>query len=244
MSQKNARTSSAQRAAGVIQDMEARERRRRLLIVGGIVVALVVAVAVGLFVQSQRDSTGEEATVPAGATDSFGMVLGPDDAPHSVVIYEDFLCPVCGDLEAFTNTGLSSAVDAGQVQVEYRPLNFLSRFGDYSLRAANAFAVVLDTTGAEAATSFHDALFAAQPSESGPFPGDDALVDMAVDAGAEESEVREGIEELQFEQWVANATDQASRDGIRGTPTVVLDGEPVPGQTLEELATNLLEGIA
>lgn len=243
MSKKNAQSSRAQRAAGVIEEQGARERRRRLLIVGGIVAALVLAVVVGLVVQAQRDTTGEAATTPAGASDDFGLVLGEDDAPHSVVIYEDFLCPVCAQFEALTDTGLSAAVESGQVQVEYRTLDFLSRFGDYSLRAANAFAVVLDAAGPEAAKELHDTLFALQPPESGPFPDDEALVDAAVEAGVEEEQVREGIEDLQFEQWVANATDQASRDGVRGTPTVMLDGEPLEGRTLEEMAVNLLQGI-
>ena len=244
MSKKSAHESRTARAAEVIRAQQARERRRRLLIVGTVAAVLVLVVVVGLVIQGQRDTTGDVATAPAGASDSYGLVLGDDGAPHDVVIYEDFLCPICAEFEGLTNDGLSEAVEAGQARVEYRPVDFLSRFGDYSLPAANAFAVVLDAAGPEAAKEFHDALFAEQPSESGPFPEDSWLVEKAVEAGADESAVKSGIEDLAFEQWVENATEQASKDGVNSTPTVMLDGEPVSGETLGARADNLLKGLS
>ncbi len=243
MSKKKAQENRTSRAAEVMRTRAAAERRRRVLVIAVVAGVLVLAVVVGLVIQAQRDTTGEVGTSPEGASDSYGLVLGEDDAPHSVVIYEDFICPACGEFERLTNTGLADAVEAGRTQVEYRPLDFLSRFGDYSQRSANAFAVVLDTAGPEVAKSFHDALFAEQPSEEGPFPSDSDLVRMAVEAGADESAVTSGIEDLAFEQWVANGTEQASKDGVVSTPTVELDGDPVPGETLGDMAANLLSGL-
>ncbi len=243
MSKKNAQDRRSARAAEVIRAQQAAERRRRLVVVGVVGAVLVVAVVIGLLVQSQRDTTGDVATTPEGASDDFGLVVGDADAPHEVVIYEDFLCPICGELEGLTNDGLTEAIEAGRARVEYRPVDFLSRFGDYSLPAANAFWVVLDAAGPDVAKTFHDELFAEQPSESGPFPEDSWFVDKAVEAGADESAVRAGIEDLAFEQWVENATEQASKDGVNGTPTVMLDGKPCPGSHLDEIAGNLLEGV-
>ena len=109
-------------------------------------------------------------TAPAGASGDYGMVVGDADAPKSIVIYEDFLCPFCGQLEQTVGDQLDAAVEAGEVNVEYRPLPFLERISDYSPEAANAFAVVLDESGPEVAKAFHDLLFDNQPSESGPVP--------------------------------------------------------------------------
>ncbi|WP_248582630.1 thioredoxin domain-containing protein [Nocardioides sp. InS609-2] len=244
MSKKRAHENRSARAAEVIRRQEAAEQRRRLIVVGAVAAVLVIAVVVGLVVQGQRDTTGDVATPPAGASDSFGLVLGDDGAPHTAVVYEDFLCPVCGEFEKLTNAGLADAVEAGRVQVEYRTLDFLSQFGDYSQRSANAFAVVLDAAGPDVAKKFHDELFADQPSEEGPFPEDSALVEKAVEAGADESAVKAGIEDLAFAQWVKNGTERASKDGVVGTPTVMLDGKPVSGETLGDLAANLLTGIS
>ena len=37
--------------------------------------------------------------------------------------------------------------------------------------------------------------------------------------------MRPPIEDKVFEQCVVNATDQMSKDGVNGTPTVLIDGE-------------------
>ena len=50
-------------------------------------------------------------------------------------------------------------------------------------------------------------------------------------------------ESLKFEQWVKNATDQASKDGFNSTPTVLVDGEQVQGGTIPELVANTQEAI-
>ncbi len=163
--------------------------------------------------------------------------------PVKVVVYEDFLCPVCGIFEGETRDRLQQLADDGDVQVEYRPFNLLSQLGDYSLRATNAFAAVLDAAGPEVAMEFHDRLFAAQPPESGPFPEDSELVALAVDAGADEAEVADAIHKLSFEQWVVNANDQASKAGVVGTPTVVVDDEVVEGADLGAVIDSMFERI-
>ena len=129
------------------------------------------------------------------------------------MVYEDFLCPFCGQLESTVRDQLDAAVEAGEVNVEYRPLPFLERISDYSPESANAFAVVLDASGPEVAKAFHDLLFDNQPSEEGPFPDADDLVDLAVEAGATEADVRPGIEDMAFEGWVDAADDAASQGG-------------------------------
>jgi predicted DsbA family dithiol-disulfide isomerase len=99
---------------------------------------------------------------------------------------------------------------------------------------------VLDTSGPEAAKAFHDILFDNQPPESGPFPDNDQLVEWAVEAGANEDDVRPGIEDMTFEGWVEAAGDAASKADINATPTVLVDGEKVEGETLQEIAAAMV----
>ena len=84
-----------------------------------------------------------------------------------VAVYEDFMCPFCGQFEAASRDALEKQVEAGKVQIQYHVLNFLddSSTTKYSTRAANALAVVLDTSGPEVAKKFHDLLFENQPAE-------------------------------------------------------------------------------
>lgn len=192
------------------------------------------------------------ATAPEGAaqgdlvgevTDDYGFAFGDPDAPHRVVVYEDFLCPFCGSLEAATNERLTELVDAGDVVVEYRVFDLLSRVGDYSLRAANALAVVMQEAGPRAAKTFHDLLYAQQPAETGPLPDDEWLVDQAVVAGAAEDAVRPGIEDLAFGDFVAEATQAAADSGVQSTPTVLVDGETVDGTTIQGLSDAIFAAV-
>ena len=177
------------------------------------------------------------------------MSIGDEDAPHEIVIYEDFLCPICQGVEAATRDQLAQLADEGKVRVSYRPFNLFAQDDDprkaYSVSAAAVFAVVLDTSGPEVAKELHDLLFENQPSEAGPFPSEDDLVQLAVEAGATEADVREGLENGDGDDWVEKATAAANDLGINSTPTIYLDGEEFrDGRTMDELAANLIAAVS
>lgn len=230
---------AAERAAAVRREQESKERRRRALWVSLAVLAVLAAVvAISVAVQSSRDSTGDTATPPDGAVESYAIPYGEATAPVEVAVYEDFMCPFCGEFEAASAESLKEYVDRGDVQVRYHVISFLdgaSNGTDYSTRAMNAAGAVLDTAGPEAAKKFHDLLFANQPEEGSDGLSDDQLVELAVQAGANEAAVAPAIENRAFEQWVVNASDQASKDGVNSTPTVQVDGETVEGSSIEDL---------
>jgi protein-disulfide isomerase len=232
---RDARRARTERARAQAEERRKAARRKERLTRAGMVVAVLALVVGGYFLVTNLGSDKPD-TPPAGASADFGLVVGDADAPKSIVIYEDFLCPFCGQLEQTVGDQLDAAVDAGEMKVEYRPLSFLERISDYSPESANAFAVVLDESGPEVAKAFHDLLFANQPSEEGPFPDTDELVAMAVDAGADEADVRPGIEDMAFEGWVDAAGEAASKAGVNATPTVFVDGERVEGETMAEIA--------
>lgn len=232
MSKKSSERSRTERAQAVLQARQAQERRRRLVAVGVVVLALVAVVVVGVLLTSRADTTGEVAdATPAGVSDDYAVVVGEADAPSTITAYEDLQCPACATFEAQTADVVAEAVDAGEVQVEYHLVAFLDQASttDYSSRALNALMVVLDTAGEDAFTEMHRLLYENQPPEGTAGLDDDQLVDYAVEAGASEDDVRGPIEDEKFAQWVVNATGQMSRDGVNGTPTVLIDDEPVEG---------------
>lgn len=227
----------------------------RNVIIGVVVaVVLVMIVAVGWAIQSNRDTSGEEGAAPGenssqsvdpgdvqiALTDEYGLGVGDPDAPVKVEIFEDFQCPYCAQLEGETSDDLLKAAKAGDAFVVYRPMAFLN---DYSSEALNAFGVVLEEAGGKAALEFHNQLFANQPAEGGESPDTQWLIDLAAESGADQPAVAEGIENGDFEQWATNASEEASKQGITGTPTVLVDGEPLGGNTIEEMADNLNEAI-
>ncbi len=233
---------ASERAAAIRAEHERKERRTRTLMISAAVVGvliLVVAVVVG--VQASRDTTGKAATPPNGAVDTYSLPMGPADAPVTVTVYEDPMCPYCGDFEAVSEQRLKQYAESGDVQVRYHLVSFLDDASStkYSTRAANAVAVVLDTAGPEAAVKFHDALYANQPPENSAGLSDQQLIDLAVQAGADEQAITGPIEDLKFEQWVVNSTNEWSKRGFTGTPTVTVDGEEVKFKSADDLIAQI-----
>jgi protein-disulfide isomerase len=242
MSKKNRATDRTARAAAAMAEQRRNESRRRNLMVGGVVGAVLVIVVVGFLISRSLDTTTHVSAPAAGS--EFGLTIGPDNAPNEVVIYEDFLCPFCGQFESKSRDDLAQLADDGKVQVEYRPFNFLTETGDYSARAAGAFSIVLDKSGAVVAKKFHDLLYENQPDESGPFPSNDDLVKLAVQAGASESDVKTPIEQNAGKAWVTKATQSALDAGVRETPTILLNGKSFQdGTTVDDLAANLIKKL-
>jgi protein-disulfide isomerase len=236
---RDARRARTERARAEAEERRKAQKRKEQLTRYGLIAGVLALVVGGYFLITSLGSDKPD-TAPAGASGNYGLVVGDGDAPKEIVVYEDFLCPFCGQLEQTVGDQLDAAVEAGEVNVEYRPLPFLERISDYSPESANAFAVVLDESGPEVAKAFHDLLFDNQPSEDGPFPDEDQLVEWAVEAGATEADVRPGIEDMAFEGWVEAAGEAASKEGINSTPSVFVDGQKVEGETLADIAAAMV----
>ncbi len=237
---------ASERAAAIRAEAERKERRTRTLLVTAAVIAvLILVVAIVVAVQASRDTTGEAATPPNGAVDTYSVAMGDANAPVTVTVYEDFMCPYCGMFEQVSEDALKKYADSGDVQVRYHVVSFLDRASstDYSTRAANALGVVLDTAGPEAAVKFHNELYANQPAEGSAGLSDEQLVDYAVAAGAEKDAIEGPIADLKFEQWVVNSTDEWSRRGFKGTPTVTVNDEKIDFNSAEELLANTEQAI-
>jgi protein-disulfide isomerase len=236
----NARTARSGRERAAILRAEAarREARRRSILVTGAVAVLLAAV-VGVFVlvnTLQRDAEPAGSATPS--TGSNGAVtVGQAAAPVTIVAYEDFQCPACKSYEDANGAQLEGWLAKGQVKVEYHPIAFLDRAStdDYSTRALNAAATVLDLAPA-GYQKFHDALYAEQPAEGGPGLSDERLLQLAVAAGAPEARAKADIDGLRFKAWTAKVTEDASKAGVNQTPTVIVNGRPLADHSPQSLA--------
>ena len=228
-------TSTAERAAAALRAQEAAERRRRFVIVGAVVAVLAIIGGLTWFAISRSDTSGEAVTTSGtpGNTDGYAVVVGDADAPVTMKFYEDPQCPICQQFESAVGPKVEQAIADGKLKVAYHVVSFLDRASanDYSSRAANALYVVADAAGPEVFAKFHQLLYENQPPENSAGPDDNQLIEWAVQAGADESDVRVGIKDKVYEQFVTNATDQMSKDGVNGTPGVFVDGQlqPDPG---------------
>ena len=144
--------------------------------------------------------------------------------PVKVVVYIDFICPVCKRFETTYNEQLTSLRNEGKISLEYRPLGFLDLQSttNYSSRAANAAACVVNESP-EKYSDFVNALFEKQPAEGSAGLSDDDLKKMATDVGAKSIDTC--VEEKKYRPYVKVATQEAAAIGVTGTPTAFVDGK-------------------
>ncbi|ATL69974.1 DsbA family protein [Nocardia terpenica] len=164
---------------------------------GGVALAVIVLIVVfvvrwnsnhDLKVQGEGYGPVHDPAVSALLDSDGAIVLGKPNAPKTIDMYEDPMCPACGSLEHLYGQQLAQQVDAGKLAVRYRLVNFLdpkSGSKDYSTRAVAANECVADNGDGPVYSKFHTALFTTkQPSESGGDLSNDQLSAIAKDAGA------------------------------------------------------------
>lgn len=232
MSQQNREQSRSERAAAVRAEQDRKERNRRIALIVAIVVALGAIVAGGAWYTSGGGSDDSGSGAAQVSVADGAVVVGPADAPVQVIVYEDFQCPYCRQLEDQTRDYLRENAAAGKVRIEYRPINLLAQL-PYSERAMNAFAAVLTHSTPQAALKLHDLLFEHQPYESASASiTDDDIAKLVAEAGGDNADVLAalGVKDTAF---FAAAAQVMSTEGIQGTPTVQINGRPVSGSVPE-----------
>jgi len=242
MANKTRQQSKSERAQALMREQQRKERTRNWLVVGSIVVAVAIIAVVMVVISGNKDTSGQAVGAggtPNNLTGQYNVVIGKSSAPHTIKLYEDFQCPICGEFEKAVGADIRQGIADGKVKVDYHMVAFLDTHSAnaYSSRALNAAMAVLSTAGPQAFLKFHEIAYANQPAEGTAGPENSTLIDWAVQAGAQESDVTPPIDGNVYHQWVVNATDQMSKDGVTGTPTVFIDGKNQgnPGVAIQSL---------
>lgn len=221
------------------QAQAAAERRMKTIVrtawIAGIaVIALIIGVTVWSVTNAKSSNTAGGGTgvlvTPTRATDAGALRFGSDGAPVTVTVYADFMCPYCGQFERANGEALDAAVEAGRITLDIHPMSFLdaqSGGTEYSTRAANALVTIAEADPA-AALRFNQLLFANQPSEGTNGLSDDQLAAFATQAGAS-NDVVASFARRTFVPWINQLTQQAFDSGVKGTPTVKIDGQVYSG---------------
>jgi protein-disulfide isomerase/uncharacterized membrane protein YphA (DoxX/SURF4 family) len=232
-SEKNARR---YRAAVAAAEVELRHKQRYIGAGTVAVVVLVSLIAIG--VQGGRAKiTG--VVDSTNATAAKGVTVGNTKAPVIVDLYEDLQCPICNNLE---QSGLTKDIDAKiaatTIKVNYHVESFLdaaSNGNKYSSRAANASYCASDVS-ADAFRKFHNIVYGKdssgqnnQPAESSGGRPDSTLIEWGKQAGITNATFSTCVTSDQHAALVAAVTDQASKNGVTGTPSIFVDGKQVGG---------------
>lgn len=227
MSKQNAELGRAQRASAVRAEQARKERNRRIALIAGIVVVLGAIVAAGTWYSTGDSSTPSSDSKVATTAGPGSVIVGPPTAPTKVVIYEDFQCPYCRQLENSTRDFLRQNAAAGKVRVEYHPIDLLrSAYGE---RGMNAFAAVLAHGTPAAALALHDLLYQDQPYESASDSvSPRQILGLVKKAGGDDAAVEAALK-TQDTAFFAAAGAEMARMKITSTPTVLINGHAATG---------------
>lgn len=239
MSKQSREQGRTERAAAIRAAQARKERNRRIAIIAGVVVLLGAIVAGGAWYGSGgNDKTPTVSGGPPVAAGTASLKMGKADAPVKIVIYEDFLCPFCRELESSTRDFLRENAAKGKVLVEYQPINLLKQF-PYSAKALNAWAAVLKHEGPEAALELHDLLYEHQPYEqSSNGVSDSEIAGWVKDAGADTSAVRSAMK-VQDAGFFSAAEQAMTSAKVTSTPTVLINGQLLPPTGVADMVSKI-----
>ena len=211
--------------------------RRELMILA----AALSASGLPAWAESHEAAEGaEEMAAESPAVEIPEIVLGDEDAPVTVVEYASFTCPHCRRFhEDVLPTIKAEFVDTGKVRFVYREV-FFDRYGLWA-------AMVARCGGGERYMAMADEIYARQSEWTQGEPAEvaDNLRRLGLSAGLTQEELEACLSDgAMAEALVANYEANAEADGIRATPTFVIDGETVSNMNLEEMRERLNAAVA
>ena len=247
-----------------------RDKRRRLFLRGGIGIGLLAVVAIvalvivnnvnapaapgpanmasdGILIGSAGTTVSAATTVARGAdADPIATDQSTLTDTANIVLYVDYLCPICGNFETTNGEQITSWVTAGNATVEIHPISILDRASSgtkYATRAANAAACVANYDP-DNFLPFNTAMYADQPAENSSGLTDAELISLAEGVGVTSTEVAGCINDQTYAGWVDASTQRAldgpipnsDIDNVKGTPTVLVNGVSYTGSFTDAAA--------
>jgi protein-disulfide isomerase len=218
-------------AKRIVEQQKAAERRRAVTLwtTVAVVAFLLIAGLIGWGVlASQKDDTAGAAT-PPGTVDN-GTAFAVGDGPVTVDVYEDFMCPICHQFEQQSGATLQQLVSAKKVTVRYHPIAILddkSNGTRYSTRAAGAVAAA---AGEGKFLQYHQVLFDNQPAEGSDGLDAAKLIELGKTAGLGDT-FAAAVNDGRYDGWATKVTEESSKRGVVGTPTVLVNGKQLQSPT-------------
>ena len=135
------------------------------------------------------------------------------------------MCPACNQFETENAGILDDLREQGEIKVEYVPIAILDRFSQgtrYSTRSAGAAYCVAEHDP-ELLPQFTKAMYENQPEEGSTGLATEVIAQIADVIGASDEAVQ-CITDGTYDGYAAAVTDKASKAGVQGTPTVLVNG--------------------
>lgn len=234
MAKSSSKSSAGNRQAKIKAAQKATSSGPNKIVIATVVaIVAIVAVVAGVIIanqQSQPDTATGNAVPAAAAGMGEGYVANKDvtlvSGAPTVDIYEDFQCPVCGQLESVIGQTVRDLADAGKIKLVY---NFKTIIDgnlntDYSLKSANAALCAADAGQFE---KYHQEVYANQPQKEGAGWTDAQLRTFAENAGITGTALdtwQQCYDKGTYDNYVRSVDEASSKKGVNATPTVYING--------------------
>lgn len=241
---KNEKREQAREEARKIREQQVlkEKKKKKLIKILAIVIPIIlIAVAVLAVIINNKESKDYSAiTQPANSVEH-GVIVGANQkvlpevpkepvasaetAPAHVAVYQDYICPACKSFEETFEPEIEKIMDEGVGVIEYRTVTFLDHLSagtNYSSRAANASFCVANTYP-EKFYDYNTVLYSNQPAELSRGLSNDELAELANSVGA--TGLEECIDNGTYRGWAAENNKVAIEIPIKGTPTIVINGQ-------------------
>ncbi|MFB7108823.1 thioredoxin domain-containing protein [Streptomyces sp. NPDC056291] len=225
------------------RDAKRAKAKRQITVAAAVVVVLAAAGGIGYaVVQANKPShweavKDEKVVAPANTTGTDGttVVIGKSSAQKTLKIYEDPRCPICGQFEETVGATVKKDVDDGKFKLQYIGGTFIDNHdnGEGSKNSMSAMGAALNVSP-EAFLEYKAALYSKKwhPEETDDkFKNDDYLIKVAdtVPALKGNAAFRNDVKSGKFDAWAVamSKTFDNNKDGVDGTPSLVMDGKKV-----------------
>ncbi|MFZ1399868.1 MAG: thioredoxin domain-containing protein [Candidatus Promineifilaceae bacterium] len=193
------------------QAVQAKATRQKRLRYGGLALFVVIVLVVLAVWRNQGGVDTAVAAIP--------HLDGPADAPVQVVEYADLTCSSC---RQWHNLGIKEQLQADfgdQISFEYRHFPVITAASPRWAEAAQC--------AAEQALfwPFHDYVY--ENLEPYPTVDDARLQEIGAAIGLEQTDFDACLASDRYGPFVNEAIQRAQRDGARGTPTFLINGQQV-----------------
>ena len=192
------------------------EQNNQLLVFGGII-GVVVAIVVGviIFQQSASGATINYDELTTTQTEDGAYVLGDPDAPITMVVFEDFMCPHCQTYQDTVKQFIEQHVVTGEAKFEFRMLVAIDPNLSTLAFELVQCAAILDDNPSTFWTA-HDTMFDITSSQRFSEQG---ARDFAERMGISYGALLECVED-DADQWENDARLANQQDWVTGTPAV------------------------
>jgi len=142
--------------------------------------------------------------------------LGPADAPVTITIFDDFECPYCAKAVPLVKEVVNAYSDRVKLVFKHFPLSMHK-----NAKAAAVASMAADRQGKF--WPYHDLLFANYNKLS-----PQKLSQLAVEAGLDVAKFESDRKDPRLQQQLAADQREGQRIGVRGTPTIFINGRRLP----------------